>query len=205
MRRRLLDLAAWQSLPYLLFTFAVFLGYVGLYIPYFYISAYAQDRAGASAGLAFYILSIMNGVSIIGRTGPSWAADKLGPLNTLVLCSVICSALAFSWTAIDNLVGLLVFAVLYGIFQGTLVSLPAATIPSLSPDLTRVGAHIGMSMSCAGLGLLLGSPIAGSLLDLTKANFLHAQIFCGVIVLISGAGYAAARIAKVGFSLTARA
>lgn len=201
--RQLLDPAAWKSLPYALFTFAVFLGYLGLYIPYFYISAYAQIKAGTGAGLAFYIISIMNGVSILGRTGPSWLADKFGPLNTLVVCSLICSALAFAWTAIDGLVGLLVFAVLYGIFQGTLVSLPAATIPSLSPDHTRVGAHIGMSMSCAGLGLLLGSPIAGTLLDLEKANFLHAQVFCGVIVLISGLGYASARVAKVGFSLTA--
>jgi predicted MFS family arabinose efflux permease len=201
--RRLFDGAAWKSAPYSIFTLAIFLGYVGLYIPYFYIGAFARAKTGADATLAFYLVSIMNGASVIGRTGPSWLADKVGPLNTLVICSLICSALAFSWIAIHDLAGLLIFAVLYGIFQGTLVSLPSATVPSLSPDLKRIGAHMGMSLSFAGLGLLLGSPIAGVLLNLETENFLHAQVFCGVIVLISGFSYAAARIAKVGVSLTA--
>ncbi|KAI0028491.1 MFS general substrate transporter [Vararia minispora EC-137] len=202
-RRKLIDLAAWRSPPYTLFTASIFLGYIGLYIPYIYIGAFAQARVGVGSSLAFYLVSIMNGVSVIGRTGPSWVADKLGPLNTLIVCSFICSTLVFSWIAISSLAGLIVFAVLYGVFQGTLVSLPAATIPSLSPDLKRVGAHMGMGMSCAGVGMLAGSPIAGALLNLHTADFLRAQIFCGAIVFASGLGYTAARVAKVGYTLRA--
>jgi MFS family permease len=198
-RRQLFDARAWRSMPYTLFTAAIFLGYVALYIPYFYIGAYAQARVDADATLAFYFVSIMNGASVLGRTGPSWLADKIGPLNTLVGCSAICVALVVGWIFTHNLAGLMVFAVLYGVFQGTLVSLPAATIPSLSPDLKRVGAHMGMSMSCAGVGVLVGSPIAGALLDLGKGEFLHAQVFCAAVALVSGVGYAAARVAKVGW------
>ncbi|KZV64893.1 MFS general substrate transporter [Peniophora sp. CONT] len=183
-KRQLLDMSAFKSLPYSLFTIAIFLGYVGLYIPYFYISAYAQSKTGASPTLAYYLVSIMNASSLIGRTAIAWLADRAGPLNTLVVSSLICMVLAFSWIAIETLPSLIAFAILYGIFQGTLVSLPSATIPALSPDLKRIGAHMGMSLSFAGVGLLVGSPIAGALLDLESADFVRAQVFCGVVVAV---------------------
>ena len=62
---------------------------------------------------------------------------------------------------------------------------------------------MGMSFSFAGLGLLIGTPIAGAIINLETGDFVNAQIFCGVGVAAAAVVMIFARIAKVGPSLTA--
>jgi MFS family permease len=194
---------AWKEIPYTLFTIGEFLGFLGLYIPFFYVSSYALKKTSASEELAFYFVPILNAASLFGRIIPNFLADKTGPLNMLIPCSLISAILALCWIAIDDVAGLAIFGVLYGFFSGTFVSLPPSTVASLSPDLKQVGTRMGMSFSFAGLGLLIGNPIAGAIINLETGDFIKAQIFCGVVVAAAGVVMIFARIAKVGLSLTA--
>ncbi|KAI0314322.1 MFS general substrate transporter [Amylostereum chailletii] len=204
-RRRLLDLSAFKEIPFSMFTLGEFLGFMGLYIPFFYISAFATTHTGASDKLAFYFVPILNAASIFGRIIPNFLADKTGPLNMLIPCSIISAILALCWIRIHNVAGLVVFAILYGFFSGTFVSLPPSTVVSLSPDLKSVGTRMGMSFAWAGVGLLIGNPIAGSILNLETGEFWRAQVFCGIVVLAGAGAMTWARVAKVGWSLTAKA
>ncbi len=43
-RRRLVDTVAWKEVPYAIFGVAEFLGYMGVYIPYFYVQLYAVEK-----------------------------------------------------------------------------------------------------------------------------------------------------------------
>jgi MFS family permease len=196
---------AWKEYPYTLFTIGEFLGFMGLYIPFFYISSFALLKTNASPELTFYFVPILNAASVFGRILPNFLADKTGPLNMLIPCSLISAILALCWIAIDDVAGLTVFAVLYGFFSGTFVSLPPSAVASLSPDLKQVGTRMGMSFSFAGLGLLIGNPIAGTIINLETGDFVKAQIFCGVVVAAAAVVMMFARIAKVGPSLTAKA
>ncbi|KAI0950722.1 hypothetical protein AcW1_007958 [Taiwanofungus camphoratus] len=204
-RRQLLDLSAWKEGPYTLFTLGVFLGFMGLYIPFFYISAFAAGKTGANAELAFYFVPILNAASVFGRIIPNFVADRTGPLNILIPCALISGVLVFCWTAVHDVGGLLAFALLYGFFSGTFVSLSPSTVAGLTPDMRRLGARMGMNFAVAGVGLLIGSPVAGALLDLQTSHYLHAQIFCGAIVVGAGVAMVFARISKVGLVLRAKA
>ena len=182
-KRSLLEPAAFKEAPYTLFSVALFFIFVGLYIPFFYIPTYAQQNLQVSEDLSFYLLSILNGASVFGRIIPNIIADHLGALNVLLPFVFCASVLAFAWIAIKNLAGIIIFGILYGFFSGSIVSLPPTALAALSPDLSRVGTRMGMSFSFAGFGLLLGSPIAGAILE-TRAGFAGASAFGAATVMV---------------------
>jgi len=197
-RRQFIDLTAFRDPPYVLFTIGLMLGFMSSYVPFIYISTFAARKTSASPELAFYFVPILNAASIPGRVLPNWAADHFGAINAQIPCAIICAVLAFAWIAVDSVSGLLAFAVLYGLFVGSFVSLPNAALANLTTDLKVVGARMGMSFTFAGIGILIGTPSAGTLIDLQNNSFVRMQVFTAVILLASAAFMTAARIAKVG-------
>ncbi|KAF2490826.1 MFS general substrate transporter [Lophium mytilinum] len=178
-RRRLLDHTAFREIPYTVFSIAEFLGFIGIYIPFFYIQSYALDR-GVNPHLVFYLVTILNAASIFGRLGPNYVADRIGPLNVLIPCCIITALLGFCWIAIDSTAGIVVFCILYGFFSGAFVTLPPTIIVGLSPSLSVLGARMGMSFSLAAFGSLIGTPVAGVILK--KYGWVGLQAFCGASV-----------------------
>lgn len=201
-KRRLLELSAFRETPFLMFSVAEFFGFMGLYIPFFYATTYAVDKTPMSDNLAFYMLPIMNAGSVFGRIIPNFLADKTGPLNMLIPCSIISALLAYCWIDIGDVAGYFVFSLLYGFFSGTFVSLPPTTVVSLTPSLQLVGTRMGMSFCFAGIGLLLGTPVAGAIL--TSHGWLGLQLFCAVSVTVAAACCVVARLSKDA-SLTGKA
>lgn len=204
-RRKLFDASALREAPYILCTAGLFFGFVGLYIPFFFITPYAHFKTGAGETLAFYFVPILNAASIFGRLIPNAIADHVGPLNMFVPSALACAVLAFTWIAVHSIGGLLVFAILYGFFSGSFVSLPPSAILSLSSDLNKVGTRLGMSFSVAGLGVLIGSPVGGALLNLNTGHFVRAQVFCAVVLTVSCASLVLARVTKVGCAVFVKA
>lgn len=204
-RRSLFDFAALRETPLLFFAAASFIGFMAVYVPFFYLPVYSIGKANASENFAFYFLPILNAASTPGRVLPNFFADKTGPLNMLIPCTLFSAILALCWIRIENIPGLIVFAILYGFFTGTFVSLPPATVASLSPDLRKVGTHMGMVFGIASLGVLVGLPLAGLLLNIQSVQYVHAQIFGGILLAFSGLLMAFARIAKVGTVIRAKA
>lgn len=182
-KRSLLEPAAFKEPAYALFSISLFFIFIGLYIPFFYVPTYAQRELRTSDDLSFYLLAILNASSVFGRIIPNIIADYLGALNVLLPFTVCASILAFAWIAIHNVAGIVVFAILYGFFSGSIVSLPPTALAALSPDLSRVGTRMGMCFSFAGFGLLLGSPIAGAILK-SKGGFAGAEAFGAAAVMI---------------------
>ncbi|KZT64725.1 MFS general substrate transporter [Daedalea quercina L-15889] len=200
-RRRLFDVKAFTEVPYTLFCIGNALSYMGAYIPFFEAPAFAAAHTPASPTLAFYFLAILNGASVFGRLLPNFFADKTGPLTMLTGCATATGVLALAWLAVHTIGGFAAFCVLYGLFSGSLVSLPPAAIASLTDDHTRLGTRLGMAFTLAGFGLLIGNPVAGVLVDLRTGEFWKAIVFNGVVVLAAGTLLLAARTAKAGWSL----
>lgn len=192
--RRLVQPEAFKELPYTLFSVAEFFGFMGLYIPFFYVQFYAIEHNLMSADKAFYLLAVLNAASVFGRIIPNFIADKTGPLNILVPCTLISALLGYCWIAIENAAGIWVFCVLYGFFSGTFVSLPPTTVVSLSPSLAVVGVRMGMSFTFAGIGILIGNPVAGAILK--SSGWIGLQAFCGTTVLAAGIACLGARFTK---------
>ena len=203
-RHDFLDLAAFKSPPYLLFCIAVFFGFMAIYVTFFYIELYALEKTDIDSSLASYLLSIVNAASTIGRLVPNFLADMTGPLNIQIPFAFILTTLCFVWIRINTTAGTVVFCLLYGFFCGSFVSLPGVTIMSLSPNLATIGIQLGMSFTIAGCGLLIGEPIAGAILR-GQGGWIGLQVFCGVLLAVSGFFSFAARFAKVGNKWSAKA
>ncbi|KAL8801463.1 MAG: hypothetical protein Q9182_004429 [Xanthomendoza sp. 2 TL-2023] len=188
--RALLDLSAFREAPFNIFSLALFLTFIGVYFPFFYASIYGSRVTRLDDDVSFYLLPVLNAGSIFGRIVPGLVADKAGSLNTIIPFAVIAAILEFAWLDITNAPGLWVFSVLYGFFSGAVVTLPSTIITLISPDLSLVGTRMGMSFTFSGLGLLIGNPIAGSILNVQDGKFKPAIAFCaatqmaGAIALI---------------------
>ena len=196
-KRSLLELGAFKERPYMFFTLGMLFGFVGLYFPIYYISTYAIQFHIMDSTLAFYMLPILNAASVFGRIVPNFYADRVGPLNLLVPCSLASGFLALCWIGVKNTPGLIIFAVLYGVLSGTYVSLPPTALVNLSPHLGVVGTRMGMCFGLASLGLLIGTPVSGAILNSTD-SYLGAQLFSGLMVVIAALCLLAARYTKVG-------
>ncbi|PPJ59806.1 hypothetical protein CBER1_04345 [Cercospora berteroae] len=163
-----IDLSSFRQLPFTLFNLATFVGNIGLYVPFFYISTFGTSRAGLSSELSFYLLPILSAGSVVGRIAPASLADRVGPLNVLSVCTLVAGPFAFCWTAVtpnSTIAGLIAWSILYGAFSGAFVSLQPSTVVSIIKDMSTVGARLGLNTFCAALGLLIGTPIAGILLQ----------------------------------------
>lgn len=206
-RKKLVDFSGFRETPFTLFSLASFVGFIGLYIPFFYISTFASSKAGLDDTLAFYMLPILSAGSVAGRILPSFAADFLGPLNVLSICTLIAGLLGFCWVAIPaqaSVGGLIVWALLYGGFSGAFVSLQPSTVVSITDDLSTVGGRLGMNTFCAALGLLIGTPIAGIILE-RDSTWVGLQVFCGATLLVGGALVIVTRWARVGVKVGRKA
>ena len=64
--RSLLDLRAFLIPAYSLMVCGFFLGFMGLYMPFFYAQVYALQRHITDENLAFYLLAVMNSTSVFG-------------------------------------------------------------------------------------------------------------------------------------------
>ena len=67
----LLDLRAFLIPAYSLQVAGFFLGFMGLYMPFFYAQVYAIQEHITNESLAFYLLAVMNSTSVFGRIVPN--------------------------------------------------------------------------------------------------------------------------------------
>ncbi|KAI0052175.1 MFS general substrate transporter [Auriscalpium vulgare] len=199
--RSLIDWTALREAPFMLFTAGNFFAFMGIYVPFIFISAYALEKTDADENLAFYLVPILNAASALGRIFPNILADRAGSMNVLIPCAFACAILAYTWMAVRTTGDLLAFGLLYGFFSGSFVSLPPSVIANLSPDVRLVGTRLGMSFCIAGLGVLVGNPVAGAILNIEEGDFVRAQAF-GASVTLAGAVFIFfGRLSKVGLQL----
>lgn len=182
-RRKIFDFALLKEVPYGIMNLATFFGFVGQYIPYFFIEQYATQHR---MDFSFYMLIIMNVGSIPGRILPSLIADKFfHPLHVLAACTGAATLLAFCWIAItESTAGLAVWCFLYGFCSGAFVSLQGAAVASFTTNMATIGTRFGINMFCGALGILIGSPVGGAIFPV---SWVGCQLFCAFTLLCSTA------------------
>lgn len=194
--RPLFDMKVLRKLDFVLFGFGTFFAFMGMYIPFYYMSSFAVSHGIADANVGFYLLTILNAASVFGRIIPNFFADRTGTLNIMVPWVLFCGIIAYSWTSATSIGQVVVFCIFYGFFSGTLVSIIAPAVVTLSSDISLVGTHMGMNFGFTALGLLIGNPVAGVLLD--KYGYLGPALWCGSCNVVAFLFIFAARASKVG-------
>lgn len=183
--RSLVDWKAFKDVPYMMFSFSLLLVMLGYWIPLFYVASYARTVLETSTSLSFYMLAIINGASAFGRTVPYLLGSRVKPICTLLACVAGAAIAMFTWIPATNTPGFIVWCCYWGFLTGVIVTGPTSIIshPALCPDIKMLGTRMGMMWGISSIGSLVGTPIAGSLVNLSEADFLRAQIFAGCLML----------------------
>lgn len=181
-RRAWVDRSAFRDTPFLLFVCACCLVFLGMYTPFVHVQKYALATGTAAPGVAAYLLSVLNGASILGRTVPNAFAARVGAMNMLVAAVLVMSVSAFCLTAVGSTPGLVVVVIFYGFSSGSFFSLQPTTFTQITEDRDFIGTRLGMAYSVMSVALLLGSPVGGALVR--RFGYSSAWIWAGVCLAL---------------------
>ncbi|KAK3897794.1 major facilitator superfamily domain-containing protein [Staphylotrichum tortipilum] len=192
--RAVVDMSALRDAPYVLFIVGGLFGFLTLYVPFFYITLYATSKGAASPEFAPYLVTLINAGSIAGRIVPNALADKYGSMNLILVCTFGSAVMVLGWLGITNMGGSIVYVLLYGAFSGGVVSLTPSVLVSLAPDMSRVGARMGMGFVVSGIAILVGTPIAGAILGSEEhPRWVGAILYAAFGLVLATGFYASSR------------
>ncbi|KAJ3511804.1 hypothetical protein NLJ89_g3887 [Agrocybe chaxingu] len=147
------------DLPYVIIILGTAFVLAGLYYPIFFVQLNAIKN-GISSGLAFYMIAILNGASVVGRVAPNMLVYRFGAFNVIIPCVFVASVLVFCTLAVTTASGTIIFAVLYGFFSGAYIGLLAPMIASVAESDSEIGARLGVCFTFTGLGgLIVPTPL----------------------------------------------
>ena len=195
-----IDLSMFRSLAFNAVFLASAIGTFSLFIPPYFLPLFARS-AGLSSRMGAGLVAGFNACTAIGRFAAGPICDWIGPLNTFLLTmSVNALSVLAIWTVSNSIGPLTIFAIINGVSNGAFfTTLPTVVASMVGPGL----AIVGMSMNVTGwtAGYLLGTPIAGYLLEATGADkatsvdpYLPAILYAGGIAFVSSAFVLLARL-----------
>ncbi|KAK1242994.1 hypothetical protein MKX08_005806 [Trichoderma sp. CBMAI-0020] len=165
-----------------------------LLVPAFFIPLYARS-IGLSSSTGAGLLAGFNLSSAAGRILCGFLCDKIGSLNALSISLLINAITMLAlWPASTTLAPLIVFVVLNGAANGGFFS----TIPTVVGNVfgsQRVSVAMAMVVTGWGGGYLMGSPIAGYLLDAYGGTESGFQAYRPAITYAGCMGLGAAGLA----------
>ncbi|RDX51747.1 MFS general substrate transporter [Lentinus brumalis] len=178
-----IDWKSFKKPAYSIYTLSLFIGFLGLYTCLTYLSLSGLLN-GVNPDLSFYLLSIANASSALGRLGGGILADRVGPLNILIPSTFIAGVMTYAWPFATTKGPLIAIAVFYGIFSGVFVAIMGQPAVRMG-DVADVGRRVGMSLTIMSLGALAGPPISGAILDHAANDFKPVGYYAGTAVMVS--------------------
>ena len=89
------------------------------------------------------------------------------------------------WIAVHSHEGMFIWAMLYGLLANCALSqLPSSQAYLGAKDPQKSGTRVGMIMTVNSIPLLTGPYIAGKLIAFRDGDYLYAQLFGGLCILI---------------------
>lgn len=159
-----------MSPTYLMATAGFTFGYLGMFIPFYYLPLYGLAH-GMKPTMANNLLAILNGGSFFGRIISGYLADNVGVLvpnlslcalttvanghyrfNVTVVTSLLSSITLLSLLSIVTEPSIIAFSALYGLFSGGLISLQAVSVARLTVNMDTYGTKIGVQMAINSIG-----------------------------------------------------
>lgn len=201
--RKLVDLSAFTDPKFMFFVIGTAIGFIGLYVIFFFISYYAGEQRITDSAMSFYIVPILNSASIFGRTLPNALSDKTGPINLIAPGAFIVGILIFSMIAVTTEAAIIIIAILVGFFSGVFIALPPVCVVALTDDKSKIGTRIGMAFGIIGFGVLAGGPGGGAILGDTVGNldWTATWAYGGTTSIVAGFFFVVLRVWKAGWQL----
>lgn len=203
------DSSAFREPAYAFLVAAIAFLFFGFYAVFFNLEEWAisegfgfrqpMGNVGDNAGIpqpkpdksieTFWLLSIMNATSTLGRLGAAYLSDHFGALNIHAIVTTVASLLVLIlWTFTHSLSTAIAFVVVFGAFSGAVIGLPPASVAYVlgkDPERqSKLGQWTGMMYTCAAVFALTGPVIAGHLIT-EYSTYLTVQMWSGGNMLMS--------------------
>jgi len=136
-----------------------------LFVPFVFLPAFALDL-GVSQVLAAALISVLGGMSVIGRLGLGLLSDRVGTLRLFKVATLAMGASYLLWLAATDYGWLLGFAAVLGLGYGVRIALMPVILIELF-GLQSLGAVLGVFFTATGVSALVGPPLAGFIVDYT--------------------------------------
>ncbi|KAH6629200.1 MFS monocarboxylate transporter-like protein [Boeremia exigua] len=202
----IVDWASFKEAPYTLYCAGMFFCFWGLYFAFFYVGSYGRNVLGMTYEQSINLLLVQICMGFVFRLLPTYYADKIGSLNTLIPFAFICGIMMYGWIGVHSVGSLYAFAVIYGSASAVIQALWPAVIGSLSrtPDLKKTGIRMGMAFTIVSFSSFTGPPLAGALIQQHGGSYTYASVWAGTSFFIGGSLLIAARFAIAGWDWRAR-
>ncbi|KAG2039282.1 MFS general substrate transporter [Suillus americanus] len=171
-----------RDVPFVLLMAGGFLFQIGFFYPLFFFQL-DSIKHGISVNFSFYSLVILNGSNFIGRLTSGVIEAFTGVMNLTILSSILCGAVILGMIGLSSLASVVVLGVLYGYCSGLNTAMGAPLMATLTPDLSELGARMGICLFTLGFGSLIGTPISGALLTSHYTWWIPA-LFSGIVTLV---------------------
>jgi MFS family permease len=152
-----------RSAPFLMLYVSWILATAALFVPFVFLPAFALDL-GASQVAAAAVISVLGGMSVIGRLGLGLLGDRVGTLRLFKAATLAMGASYALWLAATDYGWLLVFAAVLGLGYGVRIALMPVILIELF-GLQSLGTVLGVFFTATGVSALVGPPLAGFIVD----------------------------------------
>ncbi|KPP58943.1 monocarboxylate transporter 2-like [Scleropages formosus] len=181
-----LDLSLFKHRGFLIYLFGNVIMFLGFFAPVVFLAAYAKDM-GIDEYSAAFLLSILAFVDMFARPSMGLLANTkmIRPkiqyfFSFAVLYNGVCHVLC---PLIEGYTGLVVYAVFFGFAFGMVSSILFETLMDLV-GAQRFSSAVGLVTIVECCPVLIGPPLAGKLVDITK-NYKYMYFSCGAVVILS--------------------
>lgn len=193
----------YSQMSTVLLTVAMFFSFWGLFTAIGYMPTHAIAH-GVSEQTAYYMVSIYNGSSFIGRILPGFVADKVGAYNMHSFFTVLCGIFLLAmWIPAKTNSVIIAFCSCFGVISGATVSLFPALVACVTPP-REVGRRMGVISFLYSFSALTAMPIAGQILHSNNDSFTGLQVWAGVTMLVGGVCVFASKMCIRGESWSSR-
>jgi len=165
-----------------IFTVALFFALFCIQTMLLHIVPHATD-IGISTVSAAGILSVIGGLSIVGRIGTGSMSDRIGNRLSLVIVLILISVALFWLTAVREMWMFYLFAIIFGFGYGGVAALESPRVAELF-GLSSHGVIFGAVVFGATIGGAIGPLVAGRIFDIT-GSYQLAFLISGTLGIVS--------------------
>lgn len=181
-----LDLSLFKHRGFLIYLSGNCIMFLGFFAPIVFLAAYAKDM-GVDEYNAAFLLSILAFVDMFARpsmgllANSRWIRPKIQYFFSFaVLYNGVCHILC---PLADDYTGLVIYSIFFGFAFGMVSSVLFETLMDLV-GAPRFSSAVGLTTIMECCPVLIGPPLAGKLVDVTK-NYKYMYFCCGGVVIVA--------------------
>ncbi|KAM9894782.1 hypothetical protein OXX69_011252 [Metschnikowia pulcherrima] len=200
-----LDLSPFRDSRFTALVSGVFLTEIALLSVVTYLASYALAH-GFSEKNSLILLTILNAAGVPGRYISGYFADRYGSLNTmLVMLTGFSLSIFVVWLPFGHITSALyAFAVLFGFFSSSILSLTPVCLGSFTP-VDVFGRCYGLMYTFSSTGILFGIPVGSAIIGNSSVeSYQKFTIFCGCFAVVGTLSWFTCRYLIVGLKVNTK-